>query len=390
VIPAVLPTYARAAVTFERGEGPYLFATDGMRYLDFTSGVAVVALGHAHPHLIEALTRQAQKLWHCSNLFQVAGQERAAERLVAASFADSVFFCNSGAEAMEGAIKIARKYHAETGHPEKVRLVCCTGSFHGRTLATLAAAGNEKYLKGFGPAAPGFDHVAFGNLNEMRAAIGKDTAAIVVEPVQGEGGLATAPDDYLKGLRAIADEFGILLVFDEVQTGMGRTGKLFAHEWSGVTPDVMALAKALGGGFPVGAVLATEKAAVGMQPGTHGSTFGGNPLAMAATNAVLDIMLEPGFFPRVERVANILRKRLEAIAAAYPKLFSEVRGKGFLIGFKCVVTNGDVVDRLRQAGMLTVAAGDNVVRLLPPLIIEERHIEEAAGIIEKVARQWTR
>jgi acetylornithine/N-succinyldiaminopimelate aminotransferase len=390
VIPAVLPTYARAAVTFERGEGPYLFATDGTRYLDFTSGVAVVALGHAHPHLIEALTRQAQKLWHCSNLFQVAGQERAAERLVAASFADSVFFCNSGAEAMEGAIKIARKYHAETGHPEKVRLVCCTGSFHGRTLATLAAAGNEKYLKGFGPAAPGFDHVAFGNLNEMRAAIGKDTAAIVVEPVQGEGGLATAPDDYLKGLRAIADEFGILLVFDEVQTGMGRTGKLFAHEWSGVTPDVMALAKALGGGFPVGAVLATEKAAVGMQPGTHGSTFGGNPLAMAATNAVLDIMLEPGFFPRVERVANILRKRLEAIAAAYPKLFSEVRGKGFLIGFKCVVTNSDVVDRLRQAGMLTVAAGDNVVRLLPPLIIEERHIDEAAGIIEKVARQWTR
>jgi len=389
-MPAVLPTYARAAVTFERGEGAYLFATDGTRYLDFTSGVAVTALGHAHPHLIEALTRQAQKLWHCSNLFQVAGQERAAERLVEASFADSVFFCNSGAEAMEGAIKIARKYHAETGHPEKFRLVCCTGSFHGRTLATLAAAGNEKYLKGFGPPAPGFDHVAYGNLNEMRAAIGKDTAGIIVEPVQGEGGLATARDDYLRGLRAVADEFGILLVFDEVQTGMGRTARLFAHEWSGVTPDVMALAKALGGGFPVGAVLATEKAAVGMQPGTHGSTFGGNPLAMAATNAVLDIMLEPGFFPRVERVANILRKRLEVIAAAHPSIFAEVRGKGFLIGFKCVVTNSDMVDRLRQAGLLTVAAGDNVVRLLPPLIIEERHIEEAADIIERVARQWTR
>ncbi|HZT50299.1 MAG TPA: aspartate aminotransferase family protein, partial [Stellaceae bacterium] len=370
------------------GEGAYLFAADGRKFLDFSSGVAVTALGHAHPHLVAALTEQARKLWHCSNLYRIPGQERAAERLVQASFADTVFFCNSGAEAMEGAIKIARKYHAETGHPERTRLICCTGSFHGRTLATLAAAGNEKYLKGFGPPAPGFDHVAYGNLNEMRAAVGPETAGIVVEPVQGEGGLAVASADYLKGLRALADEFGLMLVFDEVQSGMGRTGRLFAHQWAGVTPDVMGLAKGLGGGFPVGAVLATARAAVGMVPGTHGSTFGGNPLAMAATNAVLDVMLEPGFLARVDRVAALLRQRLERVAAASPKLFAEVRGKGLLVGLRCVVPNGAVVDALRAQGLLTVAAGENVVRLLPPLIIDERHVDEAAGIIERVARQW--
>ncbi len=388
MIPPILPTYARNDLTFERGEGAYLFAADGRKYLDFSSGVAVTALGHAHPHLVAALTQQAQKLWHCSNLYQIAGQQRAAERLVAASFADTAFFCNSGAEAMEGAIKIARKYHAETGHPERCRVIACTGSFHGRTLATLAAAGNEKYLKGFGPPAPGFDHVAYGNLNEMRAAITAETAAILVEPVQGEGGLATATNDYLKGLRAIADEFGLLLVFDEVQTGMGRTGKLFAHEWAGVTPDVMGLAKGLGGGFPVGACLATERAAVGMTAGTHGSTFGGNPLAMAAVNAVLDVMLAPGFFERVQRVAGLLRQRIDAIAAAHPKIFAETRGKGLLTGFRCVVPNTEIVDRLRRAGLLVVAAGENVVRLLPPLIIEERHVAEAAEIIDGVARQW--
>jgi acetylornithine/N-succinyldiaminopimelate aminotransferase len=387
VIPAVLPTYARADVTFERGEGAYLFASDGRKYLDFSSGVAVTSLGHAHPHLVKALTEQAQKLWHCSNLYQIAGQQRAAERLTQASFADTVFFCNSGAEAMEGAIKVARKYHAETGHPERTRLICCNGSFHGRTLATLAAAGNEKYLKGFGPPAPGFDHVAYGNLNEMRAAVGPETAGIVVEPVQGEGGLATASADYLKGLRAIADEFGLLLVFDEVQSGMGRTGRLFAYEWAGVAPDVMGLAKGLGGGFPVGACLATERAAVGMTAGTHGSTFGGNPLAMAAANAVLDVMLEPGFLARVERVAGFLRQRLETLAAAHPGLFAEVRGKGLLVGLRCNVPNGEIVDALRAAGLLTVAAGENVVRLLPPLIIDESHVAEAAAIIERVARQ---
>jgi acetylornithine/N-succinyldiaminopimelate aminotransferase len=388
VISAVLPTYARADLTFERGEGPYLFAANGRKYLDFTSGVAVTALGHCHPHLVKVLSEQAQKLWHCSNLFQVAGQQKLAERLIAHSFADSAFFCNSGAEAVECAIKVARKYHAETGHPEKYRLIACTGSFHGRTLATLAAAGNEKYLKGFGPPAAGFDQVAFGNLNEMRAAVTKETAAILVEPVQGEGGLATAPAGYLQGLRAICEEFGLLLVYDEVQSGMGRTGKLFAHEWEGVAPDVLATAKALGGGFPVGACLVSERAAVGMTAGTHGSTFGGNPLAMAVANAVLDVMLAPGFFARVQETAGLLRQRLDALVAKYPKLFAEARGKGLLTGVKCVVPNTEVVERLRRNGLLVAGAGENVVRLLPPLVIDESHVDEAMGVIEGVARQW--
>jgi len=389
VIPAVMPTYARNELTFDRGEGPYLYATDGRRYLDFSSGVAVTSLGHAHPRLVAALSAQAQQLWHCSNLYQIAGQKRLAERLVALSFADTVFFCNSGAEAMEGAIKVARKYHAESGHGERYRLIACNGSFHGRTLATLAAAGAEKYLKGFGPPAPGFDHVAYGNLNEMRAKVTKETAGIIVEPVQGEGGLAVASTDYLKGLRAMCDEFGLLLIFDEVQTGMGRTGKLFAHEWAGVKPDIMALAKGLAGGFPVGAFLATEKAAKGMTAGTHGSTFGGNPLAMAVANEVLTVMTEPGFLPQVERVAKTLRGKLEALAKAYPKVFAEVRGKGLLTGFKCVVPNLEMVEQLRHAGLLTVGAGDNAVRLLPPLIIDERHVDEAAGIVDGVARAWS-
>jgi acetylornithine/N-succinyldiaminopimelate aminotransferase len=388
VIPAILPTYARAPISFERGEGAYLFTADGRKYLDFGSGVAVTALGHAHPHLIEALTDQAKRLWHCSNLYQIAPQQRAAERLVAASFADTVFFCNSGAEAMEGAIKVARKFHDETGHPERYRLIACTGSFHGRTLATLAAAGNEKYLRGFGPPAPGFDHVPYGDLATMRAAIGPETAGILVEPIQGEGGLATAAPEYLKGLRQLCDEHGILLVADEVQSGMGRTGKLFAYEWAGVAPDVMGLAKGLGGGFPVGAVLATERAAAGMTPGTHGSTFGGNLLAMAAVNAVLDVMLEPGFLDHVNHMALLLRQRLEGIVGTYPAVFAEQRGKGLLTGLRCVVPNTEMVEKLRNAGLITVPAGENVVRLLPPLIIDERQVAEATQILEKVARQW--
>ena len=388
MIPAVMPTYARSELMFERGEGAYLYASDGKKYLDFSSGVAVTSLGHAHPRLNEALAKQAAKLWHCSNLYQIAEQKKLAQRLVDLTFADTVFFCNSGAEAMECAIKVVRKHYAEGGHPEKYRLIACHGSFHGRTLATLAAAGNEKYLKGFGPPAPGFDHVAFGNLNEMRAKIGPETAGIIVEAVQGEGGLAVAAPDYLQSLRAICDEFGLLLVLDEVQTGMGRTGTLFAHQWAGVRPDVMALAKGLAGGFPVGACLATEYAAKGMVAGSHGSTFGGNPLAMAVANEVLTIMLEPDFLPRVERIAKTLRARLEALVKAYPKMFSDVRGKGLLIGFKCAVPNLELLDRLRQAGLLTVAAGDNALRLLPPLIVTEAQIDEAAGIIDGVAKRW--
>jgi acetylornithine/N-succinyldiaminopimelate aminotransferase len=389
VIPSVLPSYARAPIGFERGEGPYLFTSDGKRYLDFTSGVAVVSLGHANPRLIKALTEQAQKLWHCSNLFEIEGQKRVAKLLIDHSFADTVFFCNSGAEAVEAAIKVARKYHAATGHPEKYGVIACTGSFHGRTLATLAAAGNEKYLAGFGPPLEGFDHVAFGNLNEMRAKVTAQTAAVLVEPVQGEGGLATPPADYLKGLRRMCDEFGLMLVYDEVQSGMGRTGKLFAYQWAdGAAPDVLATAKGLGGGFPVGACLATETAAVGMTAGTHGSTFGGNPLAMAVAAEVVAIMTEPGFFDRVNAASKSLRAKLDKLVADHPKIFSEVRGAGLLLGLKCVVANTDMVAKLRDAGLLAAGAGENVLRLMPPLTVEEPQLEEAYRIVDRVARAW--
>jgi acetylornithine/N-succinyldiaminopimelate aminotransferase len=383
-----MPTYARWDVEVERGEGPYLYATDGRKFLDFTSGIGVTGLGHCHPHIAAALSEQVKRLWHTSNLFRIPGQERLAQRLVENTFADTVFFGNSGAEACELAIKVARKYQSETGHPERYRVLGCDGSFHGRTFATLAAAGNEAYLKGFGPAMDGFDHVAFGNLNEMRAAIGKETAAIMVEPIQGEGGVRAAPEGYLRGLREIADEFGLMLVYDEVQCGMGRTGKLFAHEWESAPPDVMAIAKALGNGFPVGACLATERAAVGMVPGTHGSTFGGNPLAVAAGNAVLDVMLEPGFLARVDTLAERLRTRLETLVRSYPKLFAELRGAGLLLGIRCVVPAADFVGKLRQHGLLTLTAGENVLRILPPLIVGEREIDEALDIMNRVAAEW--
>ena len=390
MIPAVMPTYGRWDVVVERGEGCYLYATDGRKFLDFTSGIAVTSLGHCHPHLIEAVTAQAQKLWHSSNLFQIPGQQRLAERLTANSFADTVFFNNSGAEAVELSIKVARKYQSETGHPERYRVIGCHGSFHGRSFATLAAAGAEGYLKGFGPVMDGFDHVAFNNLNEMRAAVTDQTAAILVEPVQGEGGVRAPSADYLKGLRAICDEYGLVLVYDEVQCGMGRTGKLFAHEWAGVAPDVMAVAKALGNGFPIGACLATEKAAVGMVAGSHGSTFGGNPMAVACGNAVLDVMLEPGFFERTQRMARLLQSKLEALIGACPKLFAQLRGSGHLLGIRCqpALTAGDFVAKLRAEGLLCLTAGDNVLRILPPLVAGEREIEEGLGIMHKVAKEW--
>jgi acetylornithine/N-succinyldiaminopimelate aminotransferase len=390
VIPAVMPTYGRWDVAVERGEGCQLWATDGRKFLDFTSGIAVTSLGHCHPHLIEAVSEQAKKLWHVSNMFQIPGQTRLAERLVANSFADTVFFNNSGAEAAELSIKVARKYQSATGHPERYRVIGCHGSFHGRSFATLAAAGAEAYLKGFGPVMDGFDHVAFNNLNEMRAAVTQETAAILVEPVQGEGGVRAPSEGYLKGLRAICDEFGLLLVYDEVQCGMGRTGKLFAHEWEGVAPDVMAVAKALGNGFPIGACLATEKAATGMVAGSHGSTFGGNPMAVAAGNAVLDVMLAPGFFERAQANAGLLRSRLEAIVAAHPRLFMELRGKGHLLGIRCQqgLVAGDFVAKLRGEGLLCLTAGENVLRILPPLVASEREIEEGVAIIDKVARGW--
>lgn len=382
-IPAVMPTYARTDVVFEKGEGAWLTATDGRRFLDFGAGIAVTVLGHAHPHLVAALKAQVDKLWHTSNLYRIAGQEKLAERLVANSFADTAFFCNSGAEAMECSIKIARRFHQAQGAKDKYRVITARGAFHGRTLATLAAGGQEKHLDGFAPKVDGFDQVAFGNLNEMRAAITPQTAAIVVEPVQGEGGIIPADAAYLTALRQIADEFGLLLIFDEVQCGLGRTGKLFAHQWSGVTPDVMALAKGLGGGFPVGACLATERAARFMTAGTHGSTFGGNPLAMAAANAVLDVVLEPDFLNRVTQIADQLWARLRSLVAKYPKVFTEVRGKGLMIGLKSMPPNGDVVNKLMSHGLLTVVGGDNVVRLLPSLTIGAAEIDAALTALER-------
>jgi len=386
-ISAVMPTYGRTDLEFERGEGAWLTTTDGRRFLDFGSGVAVTALGHAHPHLVAALKDQVEKLWHTSNLYRITGQERLAERLVANSFADTMFFCNSGAEAMECALKAARRYHQAQGATDKYRVITAAGAFHGRTLATISAGGQEKHLDGFAPNVDGFDQVAFGNLNEARAAITPQTGAVVVEPVQGEGGVIPADPEYLKGLRMMADEFGLLLIFDEVQTGMGRTGKLFAHEWSGVTPDIMAVAKGLGGGFPVGACLATEDAAKYMTAGTHGSTFGGNPLAMAAANAVLDVLLEPGLLDGVAATAEKLWSKVDALVAKHGAIFELVRGKGMMVGIKCRVPNGDVVAKLLENGMLTVPAGDNVVRLLPPLIIGDAEIEAAISILDKSAAE---
>jgi acetylornithine/N-succinyldiaminopimelate aminotransferase len=379
----LLPVFARVDLAFERGEGVWLHATTGERYLDFTSGVAVNALGHAHPHLVAALQAQATKLWHMSNLFKSPDGEKVAARLCEASFADFVFFANSGAEAMEAAIKVTRKYHAAKGKPERYRIITFEGAFHGRTLATLAAGGQEKYLEGFGPRVEGFDQVPLGDLDATRKAIGPHTAGILIEPLQGEGGVRTPPEGFFKALRQLCDDNDLLLVFDEVQTGMGRTGELFAYQRTGVTPDVMALAKALGGGFPIGACLATASAAAGMTAGSHGSTFGGNPLAMAAAGAVLDVMLAPGFFDHVKRISLGLKQKLASLVDRYPTLLSEVRGEGLLIGLKAVIPAGDLVAALRKEKLLTVGAGDNVVRLLPPLIVTEAEIDEAMARLER-------
>src|SRR3954463_14007755 len=380
----LLPVFARADLAFERGEGAWLIATNGERYLDFTSGVAVNALGHCHPHLVAALQEQATKLWHMSNLFKSPDGERLAARLCqAASFADFVFFANSGAEAMECAIKITRKYHAAKGHPERYRIVTFDGAFHGRTLATLAATGSPKYLEGFGPPVDGFDQVPLGDFEAGKKAIGPHTAGILIEPLQGEGGVRAAPHSFFRALRQLCDDHGLLLIFDEVQTGMGRTGELFAHKRLGVTPDVMPLAKALGGGFPIGACLATTEASIGMTPGSHGSTFGGNPLAVAAANAVLDVMLKPGFFEHVQKMSLLLKQKLASVVDRYPAVLSEVRGEGLLVGVKAVVPSGDLVNALRGEKLLTVGAGDNVVRFLAPLIVTEAEIDESVQMLER-------
>lgn len=389
MIPAVMPTYARYDLAFDHGEGAHLWDGEGRRYLDFGAGIAVAAVGHCHPHLVEAIRDQAGKLMHTSNLYHIPGQEKLAERLVGNTFADAVFFNNSGNEAVEMGVKMMRRYHWANGHPERFRVITVSGAFHGRSLAMLSAGKQEKHLTGFGPEVDGFDQVAFDNLNELKAMIGPETAGILVEPVQGEGGIRPMSKDYLQNLRKIADEYGILLMFDEVQSGVGRTGKLYAYEWSGIHPDILASAKGIGGGFPLGATMATEKVAEAMTAGSHGSTYGGNPLAMAAGNAVLDIVLAPGFLDGVKKIAEEFKTGLEDSVARHPAVFEDARGAGLMLGLKCTesVTNGDVVKTLIENGLLSVPAGDNVVRFVPPLVITSADVAEALSIIDRTSEQ---
>jgi acetylornithine/N-succinyldiaminopimelate aminotransferase len=382
---ALYQAFARAPLEFERGEGSWLYTASGERYLDFAGGIAVNSLGHCHPHLVAALAEQAGKLWHVSNLYEIPGQRRLGERLVDNSFADRVFFTNSGAEALECAIKTARRYHYAKSQPERFRIITFEGAFHGRTLATIAAGGQKKYLEGFGPKVEGFDQVPFEDWDALTAAITDETAAILIEPVKGEGGIRAVPTAFLQKLRQLCDERDLLLIYDEVQTGIGRTGKLFAYEWPNAAPDIMAIAKGIGGGFPVGACLATEAAAAAMTPSTHGTTFGGNPLAMAVGNAVLDVVLEDGFLDEVNRKALLLKQGLAAIVDEYPDVLEEVRGIGLLLGLKCRQPNSEVNVALREAGLLSVPAGDNVVRLLPPLTLTDEDIRTALDLIRQGA-----
>ena len=386
MIPSVLPTYNRAPLTFVKGEGSWLIEADGRRFLDLGAGIAVNALGHAHPALVEALTTQANALWHTSNLYNIPAQQALADRLVAETFADTVFFTNSGTEACELAVKMTRRYWHDQGAPERVEIICFEGAFHGRSSAGIAAAGSEKMTAGFGPLLPGFVHLGWEDHDALTAAVTDRTAAFMIEPVQGEGGIRPLPDQCLKGLRDLCDEHGILLILDEVQCGMGRTGKLFAHEWAGVDPDIMMVAKGIGGGFPLGAVLATERAASGMTAGTHGSTYGGNPLACAVGCAVMDHVAEPGFLEEVRRKSGLLRQKLEGLIAAHPEVFEGVRGSGLMLGLQCKAANTDVVAAGYGALIATVPAADNVVRLLPPLTITDEEITEAVARLDRAAQ----
>ncbi len=378
-------TYMRIPIRFERGEGVWLIAEDGSRYLDFAAGIAVNSLGHSHPHLVGALKEQADKLWHLSNIYEMPGQSRLADRLTEATFADKAFFTNSGAEALECAIKTARRYHYVNGRPERFGIITMEGAFHGRTLATIAAGGQAKYLEGFGPKAPGFYQVPFSDLNAFKEAITEETAAILVEPLQGEGGIRELSNQWLRDLRALCNENGILLILDEVQCGVGRTGRLFAHEWAGITPDIMAVAKGIGGGFPFGVCLATDEAASGMTAGTHGTTYGGNPLAMAVGNAVLDVVLEDDFLQHVRDVSNVFSQGLAAIADRYPDVVDEIRGTGLMLGVKCKCPNSALLVAMRGQNLLGVPAGDNVIRLLPPLTTTMEEAREGLERLEAAA-----
>jgi acetylornithine/N-succinyldiaminopimelate aminotransferase len=385
MIPSILPTYNRAPLAFTHGEGSWLSTGDGRRFLDFGAGIAVNALGHAHPDLVAALTEQAGRLWHVSNLFEIPQQQALADKLVAATFADTVFFTNSGTESCELAIKMARKYWSDRGQPERTQIIAFNGAFHGRSTAAIAAAGSDKMTAGFGPLMPGFTHLDWGDHDALRAALTDQTAAVLIEPVQGEGGIRPLPDQCLRGLRQLCDETGALLILDEVQCGMGRTGRLFAHEWSGVTPDIMMVAKGIGGGFPLGAVLATEDAARAMGAGTHGSTYGGSPLACAVGNKVMDIIADPAFLDTVNARAGLLRQRLEGLVASHPDIFEEVRGIGLMLGLKCHVANAEVRAAAHEQNLITVPAADNVLRLLPPLNVSEDEIAQAIARLDRAA-----
>ena len=385
MISALLPNYARADLAFERGEGAWLWTVDGRRFLDFGSGIATASIGHGHPHLAKAIADQAAKVMHVSNLYRIPQAEKLAQRLVDNSFADSVFFCNSGAEANEGMIKMMRRAMFDSGKEDAYRIICFEGAFHGRTLATLAATGNPHYLHGFGPVVDGFDHVPFNNMNAVRDAIGPNTCGIIVEPIQGEGGIRAADMQFLRDLRAVCDEYGIILGMDEVQSGMGRTGKLFAHEWAGITPDVMSSAKGIGGGFPLGAVLAKEKFAKALVPGTHGTTYGGNPLACTAGNAVLDVILAPGFIEDVERKGRKLGEALTQVAKDFPTVFVDARGMGLLRGLKCVVPQGIVQAACTAEGLMAITAGENVLRLAPPLVVTDSDIDQGVAMLRAAA-----
>lgn len=386
-----MPTYNRADLAFVRGQGAQLWTEDGRRFLDFGSGIATTSIGHAHPHLVQAIQEQAARVMHVSNLYRVPQAEQLAARHVANSFADSVFFCNSGAEANEGMVKAVRKYYAENGQPERFGMICFEGAFHGRTLAMLSATGNEKYLAGFGPPVQGFSHVPFGNMNAVRAAITAETAGIMIEPIQGEGGVRPADLGFLRDLRRVCDEFGLLLAIDEVQTGMGRSGKLWAHQWAGIEPDVMSAAKGIGGGFPLGAVFAKEAVAKYLKPGTHGTTYGGGPLACAAGNAVLDVILAEGFLPEVDRIARKLWDGLLDLAAKHPTVIAGIQGAGLLLGMKLQpeVNNGDAQAAAVAEGLLTVSAGMNVLRLAPSLIVRDAEVEEALLLLDRTCRRLT-
>jgi acetylornithine/N-succinyldiaminopimelate aminotransferase len=387
VFPALLPTYNRTDIVFVRGEGSYLFAEDGKRYLDLGAGIAVNAFGHAHPRLVAALTAQAQRLWHTSNLYRVPGQESLSKKLVENTFADTAFFTNSGTEAIELAIKMARRYHFVSGHPERFHIVSFEGAFHGRTMAAINAGGNEKYLEGFGPRMQGFDQVPLGDLEAVKKVIGPQTAAVLIEPLQGESGVRSVSPEFLRALRTLCDDNGLLLIFDEIQTGLGRTGKFFAYDWLGIAPDIMTVAKALGGGFPVGAVLATAEAAKGMTVGTHGTTYGGNPLAMAVGNEAIDMILEPGFLDGVNKIANYLHQQLGGLVAGHPDVFDHVRGQGLMIGLKMKTDAGAFIAAARANGLIVLPAGENVVRLLPPLTLTEAEAREGIQLLNKTASE---